>query len=744
MPRAYYENFDVVVTRAGDSTYKASVLDALGGDESVTFTLNGAPEEVLTAVTRNFALGTSAPPPASDGTNGSNRSKVGQFLSESLLPAAMQNVLRRTSDLAQSRNSFVRLRLNLTDVPELVGLPWEMLRLQLNDLALNIRTSVVRYQSVPTPQAEVVVKDKPLRMLVVVSNPAVPRAPALNVEAEWKKINETLQPLINRNLIVLERLPRATLSDLDNRFFDQTKPIHIFHYIGHGDFDKASGKGHLVFESDVDVPPGSDNDVTLVDGARLGQSLGNQTSLRLASLNSCEGAASSTSDSFSGVAQHLLQTATVPIVVAMRRAISDDIATAFGHTFYEWLLVNNVAVDTAMTRARLKMRDVEQKRIGDGDPTEWSTPILFMRSHDGYLWNFSTEGPIIVPDNLPEDIDAGMVKHYLVILNALTKAKLVPFLGLDVNLLDRPAEDDWQPGNSKLPSYRELVSYLVTLTKHPLPFIPALADVSQYALLQYRKDEERGEGTFFSDLGNIFACAQAPSELHRFWARLAKHNHTITGTDPTNSQDFNRRFLIVSSTYDNLLERAFCDELDRFHVLSYVAHGDYQGRFRHTVFAKNPGGPTMPQSAVIVEQANNYGALYDLAPVILKIPGTVGDTGPRLTITEDQYLDFFSKRELASIVPSQLLTKLRSSNHLFLGYNVREWCMRALLYRIWEDNKAPVVSWTVQEQATDVETNYWEACGVRPINVSLNQYLSGLRRSCHRLLPDAHFWEGDK
>ena len=114
-----------------------------------------------------------------------------------------------------------------------------------------------------------------------------------------------------------------------------TRPIHIFHYIGHGDFDKGSGKGHLVFESAaLYVPPGSDNDVTFVDGERLGQSLRNQTSLRLASLNSCEGASSSTSDSFSGVAQHLLRMATVPIVVAMRRAISDDIATAFGHTFY--------------------------------------------------------------------------------------------------------------------------------------------------------------------------------------------------------------------------------------------------------------------------------------------------------------------------------------------------------------------------------------------------------------------------
>ena len=106
MPRAYYENFDVVVTRAGDNSYKASVLDALGGDQSVTFSLNGAPEEVLTAVTRNFTLGTVIPTPLAD-ANGSSRSKVGQFLSESLLPDAMQNILSRpTSDLAQEKKCF--------------------------------------------------------------------------------------------------------------------------------------------------------------------------------------------------------------------------------------------------------------------------------------------------------------------------------------------------------------------------------------------------------------------------------------------------------------------------------------------------------------------------------------------------------------------------------------------------------------------------------------------------------------
>lgn len=743
MPRAYYENFDIVITRVGNNVYQASVLNALGGEQAVTFDLKEAPEEVITAVTRNFTLAITAPAVPDSNNGGSTRpTRIGQYLSESLLPSNMRSTLKSTSDLAQSRNAFVRLRLNLTAVPELIGLPWEMLRDEFHDLALNMRTSVVRYQSLNRPPEEnVAVKEKPLRMLVVISNPSVPGAPALDVELEWTRINEALQPLINKNLLELERLPTATLNDLDNRLFDLNRPIHIFHYIGHGVFDKDAGKGQLIFETE---PGGTTTEnaapVNRVDGARLGQSLANHSSLRLASLNACQGAASSSSDSFSGVAQHLLRSGSVPIVIAMRRAISDDVAIAFGHTFYEWLLVNNVAVDTAMTRARLRMRDAEQKRIGDKVPTEWATPILFMRAHDGYLWNFSKDGPVVVPDELPGNFDAATAKHYLTVLNALTKAKLVPFLGLDINLLDRPAIENWEPDGTTLPSYRELVSYLATLSRHPFPFIPALADVSQYALLQYKQDEEKGEGTFFSDMVNIFSRAQTPTALHRFWARLAKHNLRITGTDPNNSQDFNRRFLIVSSTYDNLLERAFAEELERFHVLSYVAHGENQGRFRHTVYAKGEGGIVAPQSSVVVEAANNYGALYDQVPVILKIPGTVGDTGgPRFAITEDQYLDLFSKRELSSIIPTQLITKLRSSNHLFLGYNVREWSLRALLYRIWEDTKAPVVCWTVQDRVSSVETNYWSACGVRSIDRPLSQYLDGLRFSCGVLLKDVEF-----
>jgi hypothetical protein len=96
----------------------------------------------------------------------------------------------------------------------------------------------------------------------------------------------------------------------------------------------------------------------------------------------------------------------------------------------------------------------------------------------------------------------------------------------------------------------------------------------------------------------------------------------------------------------------------------------------------------------------------------------------------------FSRRELASILPSQLLTKIRNSNHLFLGCNVREWSLRALLYRIWEDSKPPLASWTVQDEMTPVQTEYWQACNVKIIQRRLTNYVDDLKRVCQTVLPD--------
>jgi hypothetical protein len=719
MARSTYENFDLVFTHHGGETYRAAVRDAPGGDAAVTFTLSGAPPTVAATVARNFTVG--GPAPVTDVPIFTQ--DVGRYLFDTVFQNDLLANFKVSLDRVRRANAFMRVRLDLTEVPDLVGLPWEMLASASSNMALSVETSVVRYQALPFPVDRLAVNSPPLRVLVIISNPSAPGLPPLMVEKEFDLIRNSLQPLMDKGLVELERLPTATVEELQNRLF-QPEPLHIIHYIGHGTFDAATGQGQLVFEGEGGVG------FSLVDGQTFGQSLQAQNSVRLVILNACEGAMVSRTEAFAGVAQEVLRRGNVPAVVAMRTVVSDDIAIAFAETFYKWLLVNNLSADAAMTRARLRVRDVEQQREPSRAPLEWATPILFMREHDGYLVDFQAGAQ--APPAQPVSFASGpsLPKHYLAVVAGLTKGRLVPFLGLDVNLIGRSQLDPWVPG-TVLPGYKELVQYLATRSGQPVPFIPALADVSQYALLH----EER-EGPFYEDLSAIFSRPAEPTSLHQFWAKIAAHNEALTAS-VSSGDDSARRFLIVSNTYDNLLETAFKREgIGRFHLVSYVAHGGSKGKFRHTIFAKPQGGSeAIQQASVVIENANSY-LLYDQAPVILKFPGTAGDVGGgRFAITEDQYFDLLDNRELSSVLPGQLLTKLRTSSHLFLGYNVREWCLRALLYRLWEVRKPPFDSWAVADDPPDVERTYWKACDVDLIESDLAEYLSELRRYFASLAP---------
>lgn len=204
MAHVFYENFDLHITSAGNKTYEAAVYGALGGDSKVQFSLEGAPEEVLTAIGRNFGL--VSPPPANGG-NGAPRQVTGKYLFETVFDSTLLASLQVTLDRAKSRNANLRLRLNLTDTPELVGLPWEMIASQTNSLALAVQTSVVRYQNVASPSNNSMVQDKPLRMLVVISNPAAGGMPALDVEKEFRLIKQALKPLEEQGLIQIECWP---------------------------------------------------------------------------------------------------------------------------------------------------------------------------------------------------------------------------------------------------------------------------------------------------------------------------------------------------------------------------------------------------------------------------------------------------------------------------------------------------------------------------------------------------------
>jgi len=116
------------------------------------------------------------------------------------------------------------------------------------------------------------------------------------------------------------------------------------------------------------------------DSRRIGTILHDHPSLRLVVLNSCEGARNSLTDPFAGVAAGLIRQG-VPAVVAMQFEITDEAAITFAGEFYA-ALAGGFPVDAAVAEAR-KAIYIQPNDI------EWGTPVLYMRSSDGVLFDLA-------------------------------------------------------------------------------------------------------------------------------------------------------------------------------------------------------------------------------------------------------------------------------------------------------------------------------------------------------------------
>jgi CHAT domain len=280
---------------------------------------------------------------------------------------------------ASAAGRGLRIVLSLPATSDLAGIPWEFLRDPPWFLAKRIKTPVVRLvdRKDPSPPLRV---EPPLRILGMVSRPSDDALAGLDAEAEQAALQRRLAPLIEAGMVSVRWLERATLPALQQEA-DHGEDFHIFHYIGHGEYDEDSGESSLILERDDRRPQ-------RVDGDQLGTVLCDRGSLRLAVLNACEAAQTAPQDPLAGVATSLMEY-DVPAVVAMQFAITDDGALTFADEFYR-ALAYGYPVDAAVTQAR--------RALAAHSDVEWGTPVLFMRVADGRLFDVHRAASARTPD----------------------------------------------------------------------------------------------------------------------------------------------------------------------------------------------------------------------------------------------------------------------------------------------------------------------------------------------------------
>jgi hypothetical protein len=304
--------------------------------------------------------------------------------------------------------------------------------------------------------------------------------------------------------------------------------------------------------------------------------------------------------------------------------------------------------------------------------------------------------------------------HFATVAKALTDGRVIPLLGAGVNLFNRPANTPWQPGQSQfLPSGAELARHLASSYGFPDSATSDLARVSQFVRTV------AGSGPLYEELRALLNADFPPTPLHTFLALFPAFLRE-RGVAP-------KPQLIVTTNYDDVMERALDAAGESYDVVTYLAEGQARGKFLHRAPGAEP---------CIIDRPNEYAGLAIderrnlKRTVVLKLHGAVDrivSDRDSFVITEDDYIDYLTRTDISNLVPVILGEKLRRSHFLFLGYGLRDWNLRVILHRIWGEQRLTYKSWAIQVNPDQLETRFWRDRDVEILDLPLSEYLARLQ-----------------
>jgi hypothetical protein len=235
----------------------------------------------------------------------------------------------------------------------------------------------------------------------------------------------------------------------------------------------------------------------------------------------------------------------------------------------------------------------------------------------------------------------------------------------------------------------------------------------------------KGVGPLQDELHDLFDRDYEPGPVERSLATLTGALRERGSPPP----------LIVTAAFDHALERAFAEADEEFETVCYIGSGRHAGKFLHVA---------AHGAIALVDVPNTY---VDVVPerraILLKIHGQVDRTPERMwesfVVSEDDYIDFLAAPELAGVVPVGLVSKLRRSHFVFLGYPLRVWHVRVLLHRLWGRERVDYRSWAIQSAPDAVDRETWRQRGIDVFDLDPEEFI---QRLSARLAGDPVTWTG--
>jgi len=359
-----YPNFDIRLTPQGDGKYIADVLNSPRRElQEGNRELNLDDVQILLKFLRNKGA---APADKVE--------ELGKLLCDALFPDPVRVHMMRALDAARSsgeKGMRVRLRFKQNQ-DALMRLPWEYCHDGRSFLALSPSLLFVRYLE-EAAAYEPVTMPNPVKILVAMASPNGYAKLKVKEEAAW--IESALKDLKDSGRVEVKIIEHATPLELFKKVHMEFKP-HIFHFIGHGDFDR-DGLGALVLEDGKTEPQAQ-----LFNSKELLQLLA-PSEVKLVFLSACLTAAFEGNDALMGIAPTLTvgndTDGHMPAVVGMQYPVPDQTAITFSQMFYQFL-ADGEPLDAAVTKARMGVF------FSGTDKVYWGIPVLFMTSNDGVIW----------------------------------------------------------------------------------------------------------------------------------------------------------------------------------------------------------------------------------------------------------------------------------------------------------------------------------------------------------------------
>lgn len=296
-----------------------------------------------------------------------------------LFNALIANEVRSRYDTSQNlvgqNDRGLRLILRIQDAT-LAALPWEFMYDSRKGeyVSLSRNTPIVRYPEHPHPVQALRVKP-PLNILCMAVSPD--DLDRLDIDREKHRLEDAVKGL--DRFVTLTWLENNTWQHLQETM--RRGPWHIFHFIGHGAFNERMEEGTVALADET----GRAFELSATKLARLLD----HRHLKLVVLNACESGRASAGDIFSSTASILVRSG-IPAVLAMQYEITDSAAIEFSRSFYG-AVAQGFPLEAAVVEARKAIS------IAVNNSVEWGTPVLFLRSADGRLFDVNLEKEQVDP-----------------------------------------------------------------------------------------------------------------------------------------------------------------------------------------------------------------------------------------------------------------------------------------------------------------------------------------------------------